>query len=155
MGTGRISNREYFERVMSEVDKRYQQRFDAQNLALNEARDSAANAVQSALVAAEKAVAKAELAAEKRFDSVNEFRAAYQDLISLQMPRKESEQAFSTLQSKLDELRDFYLTRHSELVTRVDKIEGRSSGLNSGWIYLLGLLGLVSTVMTIYALLKR
>jgi hypothetical protein len=55
----------------------------------------------TALIAAEKAVTKAETAAEKRFDSVNEFRAAYQDLISHQMPRAEAEQQLHQVDEKI------------------------------------------------------
>src|ERR1700679_2961767 len=58
-----------------ESDLRYQQRFDGQQKALQDALSSAEKAVNAALAAADRAVLKAETAAEKRFESVNEFRA--------------------------------------------------------------------------------
>lgn len=63
---------ENIQQQMQEADLRYQQRYDAQSKALDDARLSAEREVQSALAAAEKAVSKAEVAAEKRFDTVSE-----------------------------------------------------------------------------------
>ena len=87
--------------LQKEADLRYQQRFEAQTKALDAAflaqqtavqaaLSAAEKGVQTALVAAEKAVTKAETAAEKRFDAISEFRAAFNDLVASQMPRKES-----------------------------------------------------------------
>ncbi len=54
--------------IVNERDRQYGQRFDAQE-----------KAVAAALAAAKEAVVKAETAAEKRFDSVNEFRNTLKD----------------------------------------------------------------------------
>lgn len=51
-----------------EADRRYEQRFAAQE-----------QAVAAALASQEKAVAKAEAASERRFEGVNEFRGALTD----------------------------------------------------------------------------
>ncbi len=45
--------------------------------------------VGAALVASDKAVAKAEMATEKRFENVNEFRAALQDQTATLLPKSE------------------------------------------------------------------
>ncbi len=103
--TAAVPLREYVEALLREKDARDQQRFDAQSLALNAALLSAEKAVQTALIAAEKAVTKAETAAEKRFDAVNEFRGAYQDIIAQQMPRAEAEQRLTSMAEKLDDLK--------------------------------------------------
>ena len=55
------------------------ERHATQSKALDAAFVAAEKAVQVALESAEKAVSKAELAADKRFESVNEFRATLQD----------------------------------------------------------------------------
>lgn len=39
--------------------------------------------------------------------------------------------------------------------TRLDKSEGRGSGLNQGWILFLGVIGLVATVLSIYAIISK
>ena len=49
--------------LLGEMDLRYRQRFEAQNLAIDAAR-----------IAADKAIAKAEAAAEKRFENVSELQ---------------------------------------------------------------------------------
>jgi len=80
----------HFEELLAEVDKRYEQRFEGQEKAVN-----------AALTAAKEAVAKAENAAEKRFDSVNEFRGQLSDQARTFMPRPESEQRMQTLDDKI------------------------------------------------------
>ena len=66
--------KEHFEALLAEAEKRNGQRFDAQQLAVKTAMDSAEKAVTNAMAAAEKAVAKAEIAADKRLDGLNELR---------------------------------------------------------------------------------
>jgi len=95
---------EYITSLHAEYDLRYQQRFDAQQKALDAALLAAEKAVQTALTAAEKAVAKAELAAEKRFEGLNELRAVVQDVLSLQMPRLEAESRLSSMEEKITSL---------------------------------------------------
>jgi hypothetical protein len=63
-----VSEREYIERILSERDQRYSERFDAQE-----------KAVAAALAAAKEAVIKAEVATEKRLEGVNEFRQSLED----------------------------------------------------------------------------
>lgn len=59
----------HMERLVREHDRRYEQRFDAQ----------------------EKAILKSETSYDKRFEGVNEFRATLADQARDLMPRKESE----------------------------------------------------------------
>lgn len=113
--------------LLREMDLRYQQRFDAQG-----------SAVTAAMLAAEKAVTKAEIAAEKRFEGVNEFRSTLQDQASTFVTRVEFEAEHNAL---ADRIRD--------LATRADRNEGRSSGLNSGWGYLVAAVTLVGVVVAI------
>lgn len=78
-------------------------------------------AVDAALTAADRATAKAEVASEKRFDAVNEFRAQLSDQANTFMPRNEAQVALGALADKLD-----------LQAARLDKLEGRSSGI--GWV---------------------
>lgn len=121
--------------LLAEMDLRYQQRFDAQGQALTAALLSAEKAVQTALTAAEKAVAKAETATEKRFEGVNEFRQALSDQTSTFPSRAE-----------LDSLRE----RVTDLATRMDKTEGRSTGLSEGTKLLLQLGGFLIAAIGLY-----
>lgn len=108
--------KEYVEALLAAKDLKDQQRYDAQTDAVKTALLAQQTAMQAALVAqqtavqaaqaaAEKAVNKAEVAAEKRFDAVNEFRGAYQDIIAQQMPRAEAEQRLLQLSDKIDDLK--------------------------------------------------
>ena len=119
-------------------DARYEQRFVAQHAAMQVSLVAAEKAVQTALSAAEKAVAKAESATEKRFDAVNEFRGAYQDIIAQQMPRAEAEQRLSALLERIEDVKIALVTN-----------SGRSAGLSAGWSYLIGGIGLVLTICSV------
>lgn len=100
-------------------------RFDAQNTAVNAALTAQKEAVAAALAAADRAVAKAEMASEKRFEGVNEFRASLNDQSRLLMPRAETEQIIRALDAKITSLQD-----------RVDARDNRGVGMGAlaGWI---------------------
>ncbi len=85
--------KEYIENSLREHDRRYEQRFAAQELA-----------VSAAITAADRAVTKAELATEKRFDAVNEFRATLDGYTRTLMPRKEAEAQHAALVARLETL---------------------------------------------------
>jgi hypothetical protein len=127
-----VGLREHIEILLGQMDLRYQQRFDAQGQALTAALLAAEKAVQTALIAAEKAVTKAENANEKRFESVNEFRKTLADQTASFPNRIE-------LQALAD--------RVSDLATRMDKTEGKSTGLSAGWGYLVGVVALAGAII--------
>src|SRR5688572_29056633 len=60
-------------------DHRYEQRFNDIQRTFDVAFDAQKEAVRAALASSDRAVLKAELAAEKRFESVNEFRNTLAD----------------------------------------------------------------------------
>jgi len=101
-----ISLREYVDR-----------RFDDQDKAVQTALTSAEKAVVAALAAAKEAVSKAEIANDKRFDSVNEFRAQLADQTANLMPRSEYQVQHKALEEKLSDLTD-----------RINKSEGSTIG---------------------------
>lgn len=79
-------------KTMKESDRRYEQRFDAQE-----------KATGVAITSAKEAVTKAEASTERRFESVNEFRAALSDQSASLMSRAEVEQLNKSLSDKIDE----------------------------------------------------
>jgi hypothetical protein len=121
-----------------ETDLRYQQRFDAQTKAIDAALLAAEKAIGAALIAAEKAVTKAEVATEKRFEGVNEFRQTLSDQTATFVSRVE----FEAQRAGTGE-------RIRELASRIDKTEGRSTGLNLGWAYLCGAAILAGSILAI------
>jgi len=118
--------------ILQERDVRYAQRFIDMERALT-----------AALVASEKAIIKAEVATEKRFESVNEFRTTLSDQATNFVTRAEFAATTERDRERLTELTD-----------RLNKSEGRGSGLQAGWVYLLGAVAALGTLVSMYLLIK-
>lgn len=118
---------DHLREIMDERDKRYEQRYDAQT-----------KMVETALAASKEAVLKAENATEKRFEGVNEFRGALQDASNKLISRVEVE-------AWREQSRD----TQASLSSRLQLIEGRSQGLNAGWIYLAGFISIAAGITAI------
>jgi hypothetical protein len=118
--------------LMQANDQRYEQRFLDSQTAVGAALSAARTAVDAALSAAKEAVAKAEGASEKRFEGVNEFRAALADQQRNLIPRSEAELRFNSAEARLAVL---------------EKLNSESKGERSGgretWGYLIGAIGLL------------
>lgn len=84
------------------------------------------------------AVKIANQASEKRFESVNEFRGQLNDQVRTFLPRAEYDARHETLENRV-----------SELTNRLNRNEGKSTGLNAGWGYLLGGLAGIATIVGI------
>jgi hypothetical protein len=105
---------EHFTILLAEMELRHEQRFTAQQTAVHAALSATEKAGVAALEATERAVAKAEVAAEKRFDSVNEFRKQLADQAATFMPRSEAETRLHAL--SLDYLQRFDAAREANTV---------------------------------------
>jgi hypothetical protein len=101
-----ITSHAFFVAVLEEMDRRYEQRFEAQE-----------KAVSAALSSAQVAVAKAETAAEKRFEGLNELREVVTSMLSAAMPRKEAETGLSLLREKFAD----YMTSDNSWRTGIEK----------------------------------
>lgn len=119
-----ISGRAHIMALLSEKDKRDEQRFQANKEAIN-----------AALLAAEKAVAKAEAAAEKRFEGVNEFRAQLADQAR-------------TLASS--EKLDLVIQRIDRMEASQNTHTGRTSGLNAAAGYVLSAIFALAAILTFF-----
>jgi hypothetical protein len=113
--------------LIGELDRRSEQRFDAQE-----------KAVQAALTAAKEAVLKAEVAAEKRADAANEFRGQLADQAATLMPRSETTLMFAAIAERVDKLE-----------ASADKLGGRRRGIADGWGYLVGAVGVVGALVAL------
>lgn len=91
---------------------------------------------KTALAAADKAVAKAETASDKRFEGVNEFRAALSDSSRMLMPRAESEAMMKALSEKIEKIDD-----------RISSREERSQGRGDLWGWIVGAVGALLAVV--------
>jgi hypothetical protein len=147
--------------LMAANDLRYEQRFQATQKALDSAFASQKSAIDAAfaaqksaieaafsaqkegisaaLAAADRAVNKAELATEKRFESVNEFRAALDNQQRTLIPRSEVAEIVKGVTEKI-----------VQLTKDLDKVEAeqrersfQQKGLKDGWALAAGLVFLV------------
>jgi len=129
--------------ILDERDRRYAERFEAQQLGVKDALAAQEKAVTAALTAADRAVAKAENASERRFEGVNEFRATLADQAANLMPRAEAEARMRSLSDKLDAQQKV-----------IDTQQGARAGTHDSWGYLVGFAGLVLVLINIYLATK-
>jgi uncharacterized membrane protein (UPF0136 family) len=109
------------ETLYAERDRRYEQRFEASSTAMTAAFVAQQAAITAALAAADRAVTKAELATEKRFEAVNEFRGSLSDLTSTMMTRTESTVLIGALTEKVELLAGF-ANRHEGSASSVSQL---------------------------------
>lgn len=121
------------------LERRLEERFDTQTVAVDKAFLAAQQATQAALAAAEKAVTKAELASDKRFDAANGFR----EQLNTQAARLVGKDQFDAVQQRLDD-------RVRELSARLDTAEGTSKGMKmSGGLLSAVLAGIAAIVVIV------
>lgn len=113
------------DRRFEDKDLRDEQRFQGQTKSVEAAFAAANAAVNAALSAAEKAVTKAEIAAEKRFDSVNEFRGQLKDQTATFIPRQEAQVLVDNLTERVRKTEDS-LSRYGGVILQTDKGKAQS-----------------------------
>lgn len=123
--------------LIAEIDKRYQFGFSAAKDAVMTAFEAQKVLVSAQLQAGNLAVAKAEMAYEKRFDNVNEFRATLSDQQRTLMPRAEAENRIGALAERLDELQK-----------RAERAEGRHIGGANMWGYIVAGISVMVLIIT-------
>lgn len=117
------------------------------NILLDERSITQEKAVAAALSATREAITKSETATEKRFESVNEFRAALSDASKEQLTRTEYNAAHIALIDKIDDMK-----------VRLTTFEGINAGsqLNKADIYRavglgVGILGFILSIIVLVA----
>jgi hypothetical protein len=146
-----------------------EERINALHLLLDERAEDQRRAMEAALASAEKAVGKAELAAEKRFDSVNEFRGQLTDQALTFMTRTEYEAGHQRLQEQVANLADttnHFATRAeagaihdrfteqiNDLKDRMNRREGNGDGKAQLWGYFAAAIAIIGTIVIVTNLL--
>ncbi len=110
--------KEYFERRFVENDK-----------VIIAALAAAKELVSTAQTAADRAVQKAEVASEKRFEGVNEFRGAMEDMQRGLMPRKEVEVLLTGLEAKINGVD----AKISLIAANINEVRNQKVGVAAGW----------------------
>jgi hypothetical protein len=144
--------REHLSALITGNDKRYEQRFDASQKAIELGFSAQKSAVDAALAAADRAVIKAELAAEKRFESVNEFRGTLEDQQNTLMPRAEAVAEIKGINAKLDAGLRGLEEKNADLRKQIDDLLAERAGLRGGWGYAVGAVGLLLSCASLIAL---
>lgn len=134
--------------ALAAADKRYEQRFMAQEGAVTSALNAQEKAVNAAMIAADRAVSKVETANDKRFESVNEFRAQLADQAAGFLPRNEGSIRFDGVSEKLESQRKTVDARLEQIRIELQHIreaaaaiQGKSVGMNQMWGYLVAAAG--------------
>jgi hypothetical protein len=109
-----------------------QQRLDDLNVKLDERHLAQATALTAALAAQEKALDKALTAINERLHLLNELRDDV--ATTAEVGALEKEQA--------------------NLASRMDRSEGRGTGLNTGWGYLVAAVALLATIVSVYLAIR-
>ncbi len=127
-----------FKTISDEREDRNKERFTAMK-----------TAVDAALASSDRAVTKAEIATEKRFEGVNEFRSALSDQSSNLLPRIEYSVQYQGLIDRLSASDK----RITELQTFISQIEARGAGKSQG-ISLVGVmtLGVVTGIASLVSI---
>ena len=112
------------EKLLDEREDRTKERFASMKIA-----------VDAALAAADRAVTKAEIATEKRFEGVNEFRETLRDQASTLMPRSEYSVQHQALEEKVEQV--------TERVTELARKDWSTVGA-----YIVGAIGIVAMILT-------
>ena len=132
----RVGILDHVRALLAEKDLRDQQRYDAQTKAVETAMAAQQTAMRAALDAADKfnamilsaqkeAVTKAEIAADKRFDLLNELRMGVA-----------THEQMEALEKVVTVMRD-----------EVTGMRQRSAGVSASWAMMMGLGGLIITVV--------
>jgi hypothetical protein len=131
------------------------ERFAAQDKAVNVGLSAQRTAVDAALTAQKEAVIKAETATEKRFESVNEFRAESVMRQSTYVTIAEYQAELRAVNARLEEIVKTLNMRTTLLEERMNKTEGARSGLHAGWVYLGSAVALTAGLIGIFLALSR
>lgn len=143
--------KEHVRDVSAAHDKRYEQRYEAQQKALDAALVAQKDAVKdafaaqkeansAALAAQKEAVTKAEMAAEKRFEGADRARLEQAEQQRTLMPRAEAEARLGAMGEKVGVLEGF----RTEMLSK-------GSGAKEGYGLAIGSIALILTVLSILA----
>ena len=144
---------EFIKESNAASDKRYEQRWEAsqkalelgfagQKAAVDAAFAAQKEAINAALAAADRAVSKAELATEKRFESVNEFRGTLDNQQRTLIPRSEVDVLVKGLDEKIN-----------NLTKQMDQLQAERQGIKGGYGYAVGVIGVVLSLLAIVSFL--
>jgi hypothetical protein len=151
--------KEYFTSLIEGNKHLYQEKFIAAEKAVESALIAQKDLTNAAFASSEKAIVKAEDAQRDYNVRSNEFRGQLDDQAQTLMPRIESMGLMKSLEDKVivtakanaDKID--ILSKKLEITSdRLTIIEGKGSGMNALWGYIIGALGIIALL---YSLIKQ
>ena len=160
MATNGVSLREYIERVVQEMDRRYGERWEAQQQAVQAALLAQEKAVQAAFTGANEAINKAEAAQRAYNERSNEFRAALDDAQKTLLSRAEAAAEFRRMEERIHTVANTLDAYKAALAEEIKGLresralaQGRGAGQGAVWAalgiiagLLIGAIGIVLAV---------
>lgn len=131
------------------------QRFEAQQLALKDALIAQEKAVAAALEGTKEAINKADVATDKRFGLLSEKIDAVIETTSKNTGAQGIYVTHSDLNIAMEKLQSSIEVTLRPVVNYMNSSQGKSKGLNAGWIYFLGCVSLISTLLSIFVVLSK
>ena len=146
--------REEYKTLMNERDRRYEDRFKAQEAAVAAALVSQERMTTNAFAASEKAIQKAETSQTIYNERSNEFRGQLADQAKTLIPRTEAENHFQGYDEKLEDLkRSIADLRESRSSSAGRSLMANEGSLHSMWekgnmiVVGLALVGMIVTIV--------
>lgn len=136
-------------------DVKYQIQFSAAKEALGIALIAQEKAVASALDSTKEAINKAEIATDKRFELLSEKIDGVNEILSKNTGAQGIYVTHGELSTEMEKLRLSFENMIRPVVTYMNSSQGKSTGLNASWIYLLGGVSLISTIIAIFVALSK
>lgn len=112
-------------------------------------------ALKVGLSEADKAIQKNDIATEKRFEGVNEFRKTLGDQQQTYITRNEVVALFKAMEDKIAVLTNSNADKIAALSQYQDRMQTERIGIKGGWGYAVAVIGLVATVLSAASFLMR
>jgi hypothetical protein len=154
----------------ADMELRQQQRFEAQTKAIEAAITAQRTAIDAALIAANQATAKAEVATEMRFVGITSLQNTVTTQMASLITRKEAEALANRNTERIQEMttrlqafvpRDVVMAEYDRISVQVQDIadrltrsEGKGAGINALWVYILGAVAAIGTIVSLYIAYK-
>ena len=137
------------------TNDKVQSQFTSAKEAVGIASTAQEKAMAAALEGTKDAINKADTNTDKRFGAISEKIDNLAETISKSTGAQGIYVTHTDLSNEMSKLRADFETMLRPVITYMNSSQGRSSGLNSGWIYLIGGVGLIATILSIITVIMN
>lgn len=149
------SRAKYVDEKIRDKDVQYQFQFTSAKEAVGIALIAQEKAVAAALDGTREAINKADITTDKRFDLLSEKIDGVLGTINKNVGERGIYVTHTDLNIAMDKLQSSIEATLRPVVTFMNAQGGKSSGLNAGWIYLVGAISLIGTIVSIFFSLSK